>query len=320
MSISRCARRFFGLHDHPSSPRALYRQTESFHGARIVVRCYYVVVLFFAAATLHDWSGYLDRREVLTLWPVWWLEAVPLRVGMLGILGGYLATAFLGAVFPDRRWARTLVFVGLLEFVALDNSFGKINHNHHLWVLTAFLLVFLPDAPARTANRATRQRFAIIFWSCQAIVLLTYTMSGVGKVAGAAYQLFTGQNNILMPAGCASIIANRLLQTNSSSWLGPWLIAHPWFGWPLKLATVYLELFAFWAAFRPSLQRWWAAALILFHVGMYLVMSIAFSPAVMLVGLLFLASPFRGEEPSCAVVIKQLPVLSRLARKVFRSL
>ena len=60
--------------------------------------------------------------------------------------------------------------------------------------------------------------------------------------------------------------------------------------------------------------------MILFHVGVYLVMSIAFSPTVMLVGLLFLASPFRGEEPSCAVVIKQLPVLSRLARKVFRSL
>ena len=87
--------------------------------------------------------------------------------GLNDIIGvALLAAAFLGAVFPDRRWARTLVFVGLLEFVALDNSFGKINHNHHLWVLTAFLLVFLPDAPARTANRATRQRFAIICWSC----------------------------------------------------------------------------------------------------------------------------------------------------------
>ena len=83
MSFSRRARRFFGPYDHPSSPRALYRQTESFHGARIVVRCYYVVVLLFAAATLHDWLGYLDRREVLTLWPVWWLEAAPLRAGML---------------------------------------------------------------------------------------------------------------------------------------------------------------------------------------------------------------------------------------------
>jgi hypothetical protein len=320
MSFSRQARRFFGPHDHPSAPRALCRQTESFHGARIVVRCYYVVVLFFAAAMIRDWSGYLERPEVLALWPVWWLDAASLRAGMLGILGGYLAAAFLGAVFPDRRWARILVFVGLLESVALENSFGKINHNYHLWVLTAFLLVFLPDTSALTADRATRQRFVIVFWSCQAMVLLTYTMSGVGKAAGAIYQLFAGQNNLLMPTGCASIVANRLLQTNSRSWLGPWLIAHPWFGWPLMLVCVYLELFAFWAAFRPALHRWWAAGLILFHVGVYLVMSIAFSPAVMLVGLLFLASPFRGEEQIRGAVAKQLPLLSWFPRRGFRSL
>ncbi len=76
---------------------------------------------------------------------------MPLRAGVLGILTGYLATTFLGAVFSHRRWARLLAFLGLLEFVALENSFGKINHAHHLWVLTAFLLVFLPgrDGPVR---------------------------------------------------------------------------------------------------------------------------------------------------------------------------
>jgi hypothetical protein len=284
------------------------------------VRCYYVVVLFFAVATMHDWSGYLDRQEVLTLWPVWWLDVVPLRGGMLGILLGYLAVAFLGAVFPNRCWARTLVFVGLLEFVALDNSFGKINHNYHLWVLTAFLLMFLPDTPARTANRAERQWFATIFWSCQAIVLLTYTMSGAGKVAGAIYQLCAGQHNILMPTGFVSIIANRLIETNSSSWLGPWIIAHAWLGWLLMLGSVYLELFAFWAAFRPALHRWWGAGLILFHVGVYLLMSIAFSPAVLLVGLLFLASPFQDERRIRGAVVNQLPIVSWFPRGVFRSL
>jgi hypothetical protein len=320
MSFSRGARRFFGPFDHPSSPWALRRQTESFQATRIIVRCYYVVVLYFAVATMHDWPGYLDRRELLTLWPVWWLEAVPLREGMLGILSGYLAMAFLGAVFSDRRWVRALVFVGLLEFVALDNSFGKINHNYHLWVLTAFLLIFLPDTRARIANRAMRQRFVTIFWSCQAIVLLTYTMSGVGKVAGAIYQLFAGQNNILMSTGFVSIIANRLLETNSSSWLGPWLIAHPWLGWPLMLGSVYLELFAFWAAFRPALQRWWGTGLILFHVGVYLLMGIAFSPAILLVGLLFLVSPFQGEKRVRGAVVNQLPIISWFMSVVFRSL
>ncbi len=273
-----------------------------------------------AVATLHDWSAYLDRRETLALWPVCWLNAVPLRVGRVGILAGYLVAAFLGAIFPERRWARALVFAGLFEFAGLDNSFGKISHNYHLWVLTAFWLVFLPNAPARSAGRAVRQRFLLIFWVCQAIVLLTYTMSGVGKIGGAIYQIGAGQNNLFLPTGLASIIADRLLQTNSSSWLGPWLLAHPWFGWPLGLVAVYVELFAFWAAFRPALQRWWGSGLILFHIGVYLLLGITFTQTILLVGLLLLAAPLHRDEQSCGAIVKQLPLLGWVWRKPFRSL
>jgi hypothetical protein len=320
MTLLRRAWRFFGSDSQLTTWGALSHQTESFYAARIVVRCYYAAILFFAVATLQDWSVYLDRRETLALWPVCWLNAVPLHGGILGILIGYLVTAFLGAIFPARRWARALVFAGLLEFAALDNSFGKISHNYHLWVLTAFWLVFLPRAPVRTADRSTRQRFLLIFWGCQAIVLLTYTMSGVGKIGGAIYQLCSGQNNLLLPTGLASIIADRLLQTNSSSWLGPWLLAHPWLGWPLGLAALYLELFAFWAAFRPALQRWWAAGLIVFHIGVYLLMGITFTQTVLLVGLLFLTAPLYGDEQRGGTIMKRLPLLGWLSRKPFRSL
>jgi hypothetical protein len=320
MTFLRRARRLFSSDIQPSQRGALGRQTEAFHTARIVVRCYYAVVLFFAVATLHDWPAYLDRQETLRLWPVGWLNVVPLRTGILGILVGYLVTALLGAIFPERRWTRALVFAGLIEFAALENSFGKISHNYHLWVLTAFWLVFLPQAPARTADRATRQRFLLTFWGCQAIVLLTYTMSGVGKIGGAIYQLCAGQNNLFAPTGLASIVADRLLQTNSSSWLGPWLLAHPWLGWPLGLAAIYLELFAFWAAFRPALQRWWAAGLIVFHIGVYLLMGITFAQTVLLLGLLLLAAPLSDDEQYRGAIVKQLPLLSWVLRKVFRSL
>ena len=317
MSFLRRVRRFFvGCENWRPRP-GLRAQTVTFHKARIVVRCYYAALLFLAAETTQDWTVHLGRRDALPLWPVWWLHAVPLRAGMLGILAGYLVAAFLGVVFANRRWARTLAFLGLLEFVALDNSFGKINHNQHLWVLTAFCLVFLPDISARVASRTERQRYLMVFWACQAITLLTYTMSGVGKVAGAIYQLSAGQNNILMPTGLAEIIANRLLQTDSTSWLGPWFIAHPWFGWPLGLVSVYLEFFAIWVAFRPALQRWWAAGLILFHIGVFLTMRISFSPAVLLVGLLFFASPFRREEDGGWRTVKQLPLLSWMWRNAF---
>jgi len=320
MTSLRGARRFFGYSDGPARHEALRHQTELFVAAQTIVRCYYAVVLFFAATTLHDWPSYLDRRETMALWPVCWLNAVPLRAGMMAILGGYLAAAFLGAIFPARRWARALLFIGLFEFAALENSFGKISHNYHLWVLTAFWLVFLPKASVRTADRATRQHFLLIFWGCQAIVMLTYTMSGVGKIGGAIHQFCTSQNNLFMPTGLASVIADRLLQTNSTSWLGPWLLAHPWLGWPLGLAAMYLEFFAFWAAFRPALQRWWAAGLILFHIGIYILMGITFTQTILLVGLLFLTMPLAGDVPNVREIVKQLPLVGWILRKSFRGL
>src|ERR1017187_6869616 len=132
MTFLRRARRLFSSDIQPAFRGALGRQTEAFHTARIVERCYYAVVLFFAVTTLRDWLVYLDRRETLTLWPVGWLNVVPLRTGILGILVGYLVTAFLGAIFPERRWTRALVFAGLIEFAALENSFGKISHNYQI--------------------------------------------------------------------------------------------------------------------------------------------------------------------------------------------
>jgi hypothetical protein len=320
MTNLRNVRRFFAGRDRPSSPQAFRRQTESFQAVQIVVRCYYVVLLFFAVMTIHDWPGYLDRTEALPLWPVCWLHAVPLRAGILGILIAYPATAFLGAVFSGQWWARLLAVLGLFEFVAMDNSFGKINHSNHLWVLTAFVLVFLPDVTDRVPDRATRQQYLTIFWACQAITLLTYTMSGIGKGVCAVYQLCAGQNNILMPTGLAAIVASRLLQTGSSSWLGPWLVAHPWFGWPWGLVSTYLELFAIWIAFRPVLLRWWAAGLIVFHIGVFLCMTINFLPVVPLLGLLFLAAPPCPEERSVLGAARQLPVVSLVLRKALRGL
>jgi hypothetical protein len=320
MILLRSVRRFFAGGNRPSSRRALARQTEAFQTARVVVRCYYAGLLFLAATTMDNWPSYLDRAEALPLWPVRWFCLVPLHAGVLGILTGYLVTSLVGAVFSHRRWARSLAILGLLEFVAMENSFGKINHAHHLWVLTAFLLVFLPDVTDAATDRATRQRFLTVFWACQAITLLTYTMSGIGKVVCAVYQVCAGQNNILMPSGLATLVASRLLQTSSTSWLGPWLVAHPWFGWPLGLASIYLEFFAFWVAFRPALFRSWAAGLILFHIMVFLCMAIGFMPVVLLLGLLFLATARCPEKWSALDAARQLPALSLVLRRSLRSL
>lgn len=291
-------------------------QTRAFSRAYWLVKIYYGVLLFFPIALLPEWSGILERPTLIPLWPIAWLHWVDLRSGTLGILICYLGGSLLGAILPAKRWARILAFLGVFEFCAFENSFGKINHSMHLWVLTAFILIFLPhiQQPHQT-SRDVRQRFLNVFWGCQAILLLAYSMSGLGKLLGGFYQLFTGQIHIFLPSAFSIVVAERLQQTNSVSLLGPWLIAHPWAGWPFMIVDLYLQLFSFWAAFRPALHRFWAIALILFHIGSYLFLAVNFAPMALLVALLLLNSPFVRATDGWRQTLHHLPLFGIIFRR-----
>jgi hypothetical protein len=291
-------------------------QSRAFIHAGWLVRIYYAVLLFFPVALLPDWPNLLGRATLVPLWPVVWLPLVHLPNGILAILILYLGGALLGAIFPTKRWARVLAFLGLFEFSAFENSFGKINHSMHLWVLTAFLLIFLPQIrQLHETSRNLRQRFLIIFWGCQAILLLAYSMSGLGKLLGGFYQVFAGQTHIFLPCAFAIVVGERLEQTASVSLLGPWLVAHPLAGWPFMIADLYLQLFSFWAAFRSTLHRFWAIGLILFHIGSYLFLAINFAPMALLVAILLLNSPFVRATDDWRQTLRDLPLLGVFFRR-----
>lgn len=299
---------------HPPQPFLFHAQTKAFARAQLLVRCFYACGLFFAVALLPDWTGLLARNSPAPLWPVAWLPHVHLRAGITAILLLHLGGALAAALFSGKRWARVMAFLGLLEYAAFNNSYGKIGHSLHLWMLVSGLLIFLPDVTERSGlpSRAVRQRFLLVFWSCQAMAMLVYSMSGLGKMLGAIYQLGLGQTNAFMPDALAAIVAERLVETNSHSLLGPWLINHPLAGWPLLLGDIYLQLFAFVAVFRPSLQKLWAFGLILFHIGTYLLMTISFPENALLLALLFINSPFHREDENWRHTLADLPLFGRL--------
>lgn len=297
--------------------RDLFReQTSAFLRAHDVVKFYYVALLLLSITSLENWPEILERKMVAPLWPVAWLHFVDVPAGIVAILTLYLGGTLLSAIFPFERWARLLAFLGVLEFVAFNNSFGKIGHSMHLWVLTAFGLVFLPrvESPDRTA-RILRQRFLIIFWSCQAIVLLAYSMSGLGKLLGGFHQILLGQSHIFLPDAFSQIVAERLQRTNSTSLLGPWLIAHPVLGWPFMLGDLYLQSCSFWVAFRPALHRLWGIGLILFHIASYLFLSVNFATTAFLVAILFLHSPFQRTNDRWHEALNDLPLFGILFRR-----
>jgi len=292
-------------------------QTAGFARARVIVRCYYAAMLFFALALLPDWPQVLVRETPSALWPVAWLPWVDLRGGIAAILALYLVGALAGAVMPEQRWARVAAFLGILEYVAFNNSYGAIGHAMHAWLLTSGLLLFLPDVRNGPPSRMKRQQFLTIFWACQALVLLLYSMSGVGKLAGAIYQLSAGQTSAFAPGALAAITANRLVETNSQSLLGPWLIEHPLMGWPMLWGDIYLQLFSFWIVFRPSLHKVWALGLILFHITSYLLLTINFTQNALLLALLFFNSPFAREPENWRDCLAELPLVGPLLVRVF---
>ena len=97
-------------------------------------------------------------------------------------------------------------------------------------------------------------------------------------------------------------------EPNQTSLLGSFAIEYQYLGWALMLGSVYLQLFALWVVFRPSLRRLWGLGLIAFHVGTYLVMAIDFSPSCLLLAVLLIA-PAPGADPGWRARLQDLPVI-----------
>ncbi len=218
MKWDRRLRQWLGGGSVSQAGTIFHAQTAAFERAQLIVRFYYAALLYFAVDLLPEWRGMLGRNAPASLWPVAWIGYVNLRTGIAIVLVLFLGGAVLAAMLPGKRWARGLAFLGLFEFAAWNNSYGKIGHSLHAWVLTSALLIFLPDVAGwgKLATRLTRQKFLAVFWSCQALVLLLYSMAGLGKLAGAIYQMAIGQTNAFMPGAlaataCGPFVGNQSL-------------------------------------------------------------------------------------------------------------
>jgi hypothetical protein len=321
-SLLRRVRRLFAGNSPASTARAdgvCTGQMERFAIAQTTVRAFYAFALYFlAAAQFPDFNKLIDHPPLAPLWPVGWLNWVPTpNLGVRALLGFYAVATLAGLFWPGLRWARIGVWLGLLELVALENSSGKIGHSLHLMVFIAFALILLPagwDRAAAFVNRRTRQSALLVLWLCQAVILLSYTMSGIGKLGGGIYQLAHGLPNAFSPGGLGAHVAERLLQTHSRSFFGDWIIDHPWLTWPAFPGAIYVELFSFWIAFRPALSRLWAGALITFHLGVFLSMTINFPQNCLLLALFFFQSPFQPGKVSWREALADLPMMSEAVK------
>lgn len=291
-----------------------FTPNEQFICAQTIFRIFYAIIFFLSVLNLSSWENYLSTTTLDPLWPIFWLSYVNLKNGIIAILGFQFFSSILGLIFPHNRIVRLAIFLSLLELIAFKNSFDKIFHQDHLSLLLSFVLIFLPYGwhLGRNTTKSVRTATLMFFVSSQALIMLTFTMSGLGKIIYSIIQALQGEVHTLAPQGLATHIAQQLLTKNISSFLGPWLINHYHVAWLLMIGTLYLQFFALWAVFCPSLHQWWALGLILFHLGVYFTMMINFEQNCLWLALFFLNSPFRPRRFDLRQTIQELPLIDLL--------
>lgn len=281
-----------------------------------LIRVFYAFAVFQALADMDSWSGFIARESIDPLWPVFWLgHGDPADGILLAILVIHLISALTALCVPESRAARIFFFIAFFEMLAFRNSFGKINHWGHLMLLVAFILIFLPKGWAsRSLNRMAQAKVIQTMKACLGVVLVTYTMSGLGKVVVGIGQAIQGEPHALAPDALARHIADRITETGQVGYLAEPFIQHPWLGWPLMLTAIYLQLSSIFVLFRPELHRIWGSAHLLFHVGVYFTMTISFNESAWMVSLLLIASPFAPTKIYLRKTLEALPLLGRIWR------
>lgn len=276
-----------------STAQVLTVHRRHFDQTFVLVRIFYALQLMFLGSAFKKWHAWADLGHLDGLWPLSWGAHLPASLVAGEVLLLFAVSVFCAVLWPQRRLARILLFVGLFQYVALDNSFGKIDHGHHAWLYVSFVLIFLPDGPAESLRHSItrRQTYLMVWAGAQAVVLMLYSLAGWWKLFYGIRQAMHGQMGVFSPSGFAYMTASRLLQTDSHSVLGPLIIElGPWGGFILW-SGIYIELFALLIVFRPSLLRFWGLALVSLHMGTELVLTIGFGLNVILIAVLLIASP-----------------------------
>ncbi len=273
-----------------SSP--FVRQKQAYESAKLLVQLFYVCQFYFLNQGFYEWMGLRERTVVDPLWPVKWMSYAGLLKPVDFAIIFYTLSLIFSSLYSSVRLFRLLNFVGLLLFASLHS--GKINHTWHAWIYVSFIFIFLPDEPKKKSNekRLYRQKYLSVFLAAQASILVIYTLAGFWKYYDAFYQLANGQVNAFSFKGFAYQVADRLMQTNSTSLLGSYIIDHPWLGWLMFQGAMLLELTSIAVLWFPSLQPLWGLSMICMHLGSVLTVSVRFSSNIILLGLLFVSSPF----------------------------
>jgi len=274
---------------------------EKYKTAKVLVQIFYFIQLavayqaFTFNSQLPDWTDILRAEEMfMPLWPVQWVKLVNYSIACKGILLSFLIASFISTLFWTRHTIiRAISFLSFFFYLALISSFGKIDHYLHLMLVMSFFLVLLPKSNKSVEGKTA---FLKVFWFVQLFALTTYSISGLFKFYGIADQLIRGQISAIDPTAFGQNIAKSLFHTGKPPFLSEMILHNPSYFFSIILVAGYLiELAAIFFAFLPRWHRLIGSLLILLHIGIGLTVGADFLYQILVVGILFLYSPFENK-------------------------
>lgn len=277
--------------------RVLYRKSMA------LVRFTYVGMLMLLF--VHFYAGNNAGTQLMyhPLWPVQFLKSVPVNQLYLFFHVVLFLVFSFTAMYPRKVGWRLLSFVFYFMYVAFLNSFGKINHSLHLPLILLFCLVFVPD---KKTNQY-REKTILAVATAQFFVLFAYSLTGFWKVFWGVIEFFTKDVSLFSPLTMRNIII-RDYQLTSPTLVGEFLLEYYIIAWWVYLVAVYVEFFSVLVFFKPQLHRIWGCLLLGLHFGTHLILNVNMHPAPLVLGVLFINSPFY-KKTSVLNSIKTLPII-----------
>lgn len=304
---------------NPSRDPVFPRIDFQFLRAQGLVRFYYLASMFIAYLMMPEVHTMVGESQAWSfLWPIRWLPMVG-DWAIEWIVVGAFAAAGLSFQFPAVRTFRALFALFFLCSVGIENSQGAMDHSYHAWLWLGICLVFLPGLNSKAPRRAGKMAYLSVIAGAQTLTLLFYSFAGFWKFFWGLGPLFQGIEGNFAPRGLAMQLANRILETGTVPLLGHFVITHYWLSYPMFLVLIYMQLVALFVALRPRLHLIWGYGLIVFHMGTWLLMEIYFPVHVLLLGLLFVMSPFRPDRWTVREVLCDLPIFGFFIRKLWRT-
>jgi hypothetical protein len=193
----------------------------------------------------------------------------------------------------------------LLWITSYRSSWGMLFHTDNLLCLHVLVLGVAPAADAfsldalrvRDRGRAPAQEpHGRYGWAIRVLCLIavcTYVVAGIAKLklAGLAWA-----NGDTLRTQIAYDNLRKIELGSSSSALGVWLLRHGWVFGPLSILSLLIELGAPLALLNLRAALVWASAAWCFHLGVALLMHIAFPYPLSLVAFLPFFPVERGFE------------------------